>query len=191
MAKKSWEKAFDSIVYLSWPPDPELASDNTVFHECDDFPRIKTLFEFCSVQRDMCAIVNADIVVLERFRQVEKKMESQLVESAVSKRFEFNPEVGLYPAKVVDFGLDIFVANPAVWKAALIEVPEQFRLGHILWDTWTLSFLYHRSKCVDFTPSKTIFHPKHENRIRPYQLECRMEGDNYLHRARFPTNVLS
>lgn len=189
-AKKSWERAFSRVIYFGWPPNPELASEKTLFVESEPFPKIRELCECASEQDQMTAIVNADIVVSKRMLNVEQALMRLGADSAMSKRFEFDPDNKTIPPKIVDSGLDIFIANPVVWAMAAEEVPEQFRIGHILWDTWMLSFFTHHSRCWEITEMQVIFHPKHENRIRPHEIEPRMPEDKYLHRVAWPRYAL-
>jgi hypothetical protein len=165
-AHKSWENAFDLIVYFNEPVE-HLDGPTTLFLPHENFPRIVELAEFCSTQSDWCALLNADIVVGDRFRLVERKLKrSRNASAAVSWRYEFDPQLGMESARVVDNGLDFFAATPAVWRQASLLLHPRVRLGAQSWDTQALSFFstYAIAGFYDLTPARVIFHPKHGGR---------------------------
>jgi hypothetical protein len=74
---------------------------------------------------------------------------------------------------MIDNGLDFFCATPSVWKLAAMMVPKTYRLGHCLWDTFTLGFMctHYYNWLWDFTECRIVFHPKHEDRRRPFDID--------------------
>lgn len=183
-AKQTWEEAFDCVVYFG-KENPALASDKTIFVESDDFPRIKDMMGMCASCGSWSCIINADILVDPKIRLVENDLNERRVQAALSFRYQ------LPMNQVVDYGLDVFCCLPPVWARAMIEVPQKFRIGHILWDTWMMGFLMNITKgnVADFTPSKVIFHPHHEERNRPFDVVDHTRSDpkyRHLKRARFP-----
>lgn len=166
-AHRSWESQFDLIAYFN-DFQPQLAGSNTVFIPSEPFPRIVELAAFCAGQGDWCAILNADIVVGDRFRVIERRLKRSAHACAgVSYRHEFDPKVGLEPARVVDNGLDFFCATPDQWSRAAATLHPRVRLGAQSWDTQALSFFatFSIMGFYDLTPAKVIFHPKHDGRL--------------------------
>ncbi len=162
-------------------PPPEIAQNQSrareswaneigqgvLFIDDDDGPpTIRKLAEVCANQPGWSAICNCDIVIGPNWRLVERELLRSRVSCAISKRWELPADRNLDRAQVVDLGLDFFAATPAIWAAAAREVPEVFRLGKIMWDTWMLGFFMHASQgnCADITPAKVVFHPKHGGR---------------------------
>lgn len=165
-AHESWEKAFDLIVYFN-EPLRYLEGSTTLFVPHEDFPRIVELAEFAAAQSDWVALLNADIVIGDRFRLIERKLKrSRNACSAVSSRYEFDPGEGMERARVVDNGLDFFAATPAIWRQASLLLHPRVRLGAQSWDTQALSFFatYAIAGFYDLTPARVVFHPKHGGR---------------------------
>lgn len=164
-AKASWEKAFSAIWYFNDSPEPELASDKTRMKLTDDWPRIADLVSFAAVQTEWTCLINADIVISPNLFHVERELDRLKAQSAISRRWQL-PE-----NRVLDMGLDWFAATPELWQAIYPHVPKSFRIGHILWDTWMLSAftgIGDPRRSYDITACRTIFHPKHEDRDRPF-----------------------
>lgn len=188
-AKNSWEDAFDCIVYFG-KENPALASDKTIFVESEEFPKIKKMMEMCVTLGDWSCIINSDIVVDPKFRIVEEKLKAGRFQSALSFRFQMPMN------QVIDYGMDIFCCTPPIWARAMIEIPDKFRIGHILWDTWMMGFLMNitNKQVADFTPAHVIFHPHHEDRHRPFSVEDHSKRDpkyRFLNKALFPTIQIS
>ena len=131
-----------------------------------DPPTVKSLVEKCAAAEDWACIINADIIVKKDFRRVEDKLRWNQAQCAVSGRYEFDPDNDLYAPRLNDLGMDIFCAVPEVWKRVAQDIPDKFRLGHILWDAWLLGYwnTNYGETFYDFTPAKVIYHPKHGNR---------------------------
>lgn len=129
-------------------------------------PTIQFLCDWCSRIPGWSAIVNGDIVIGPNWPAVEQALNRTRAVCAISKRYELGPDKNQASARVVDNGLDFFAARPEIWAMAAMEVPPEFRLGKIFWDTWMLGFFMHASKgeCADLTDSRVIFHPRHGNR---------------------------
>lgn len=164
-AKKTWESVFDHIIYFAPCVQPELLSSKTRFILTEDFPQIQRMVAECGKQTDWSCIINADIQVGPRLLEVERGLKERHAQSAISCRYQL-PEKNL-----ADMGLDWFAAAPDLWNLIAKRVPQSFRIGHILWDTWMLAAFMkigNPMRCYDVTGSKFIFHPQHEERFRPY-----------------------
>lgn len=173
-ARQSWLRAFDAIVYFN-QPDGNMAGDNIGFIPWEPFPEISVMAEFCSVQRDWCALINADIVVGDKFRQVESDLKQNRALAACSSRYEFEPGQSLDRARVVDQGLDFFAAVPGIWRQVADQIPQRFRIGHCLFDTWLIGFfnkLCRHTGFYDITPARVIFHPRHGDRHPVYDVNA-------------------
>jgi hypothetical protein len=168
-AKESWEKTFDGIIYFG-EPEPELKSPKTQFIPCEPFPPIWLLVLAASQAADHACLINADIVVTPSLRQV---WPMPRMSACTSGRYEFDPFTCDYAgAKVKDMGVDFFMASPVVWRACWRAIPKHLRIGHCSWDSWMLSFLngYCGNRFCDITIYRCIFHPRHEERDRPYHI---------------------
>ncbi len=169
-ALNTWEQEFE-MVFLVIENDKPLEIISPVdakvrFLTTSEVPTIQSLCKLCASFQGWSAIINSDIVIGPNWRVVERELLRSKVVCAISKRWELPSDRNLDNAQVVDLGLDFFAATPAVWAAAAREVPEVFRLGKIMWDTWMLGFFMHvsRGNCADITPAKVVFHPKHGSR---------------------------
>lgn len=164
-AWQSWHMVMSAIVYFN-DPQPELESPITRFIPSEPYPRILDLVEFCMNQEDWCCIINADIVITERFRAVEKKLKSRNLYCSSSWRHEFDPAVGIDPCSRVDNGLDYFGASPKFWEEVYQDVPDTLRLGSQQWDSWMLAYFGQRgaSGFAHISDSKCVRHPKHGSR---------------------------
>ena len=70
------------------------------------------------------------------------------------------------------------------------NIPKEFTLGRILFDTWLLSFFtaHWWEFCFDISPSKLIYHPVHEERV---DQAMTVNGENeYLKKVRWPKHYL-
>ncbi len=175
-AKESWEAVFDGIVYFG-QRESELASKKTEFIPCGDFPQISLLVLAAAHSLDYACLINSDIVVAPIFRTI---WPIPKMSACTSRRYEFSSESPNYSAaKLADNGVDFFMANPWVWKACWKVIPKEFRIGHIIWDSWMLSFLNKHCgrRFCDITSYRCIFHPKHEERNRPYQIKAHSYSD--------------
>lgn len=175
LAKRSWEGAFTKIIYAGIE-EPELHSQKTTFIQAEDWPRIQTLAQIAAEQQGIVAILNADIVVNNRLREVENRMWARGGVCGSSRRYHFDAHTpDLTHAKLIesDRGRDIFIARQNIWKRIAREVPEYLRIGHQQWDAWMTDFFreHYNQRFIDFTAMKCIFHPKHEDRQMPYANE--------------------
>lgn len=129
-------------------------------------PSISYLTDFCASLPDWSCLLNADIIIGPNWSRAERALRESGAVCAISRRYEIPKDGDLTKAEVVDQGLDFFAATPTIWASAAAEVPEVFRLGKILWDTWMLGFFMHisRGKCADLTPARVVFHPQHGDR---------------------------
>lgn len=117
-------------------------------------------------------IINADIVLLpETFRAVELALHKAHARSATSFRYEFDPHDVQRRIRRYDMGLDIFCALPEVWGRVAQIIPPCYRIGHGVWDTWMVGYFNLEGQpCYDFTGSRCVLHPKHESRVRPFDV---------------------
>jgi hypothetical protein len=164
-AHKSWLSAFDRIFYFGSDED-EFHDDKTTSMPCDEFPRIEALAHFCSQTPGWSCIVNADIVLLpDTFRSVELELRRLKAASAMSFRFEFNPADKTRRIRNYDNGIDIFCATQPVWEKVCKKIPDWYRIGHCIWDTWMLGFFNLEGQpFYEFTGSRCVLHPKHGDR---------------------------
>lgn len=160
-AHHSWEQVFYSIQYFN-NLEPSLSGNQTLFlGGSDERPKVSLLAEHASLQKTWVSIINADIIVHAKLAHVPNQLRKLRGVCAISRRFD-----AYFPDQPLDWGLDFFLATPEVWKAVSFQIPPVFTLGRIRFDTWLCSFFSHRypDQCYDLTPSKLIFHPKHEER---------------------------
>lgn len=185
-ANRSWVRICEKIVYFNHV-EPRMNSDKTLWLPPDEKPSIKRMVMWAAQLNDWSAIVNADIVLPSNFRRVENALRGPAA-CAVSRRYTLPADGDTTAAKLEsgDNGLDFFAATPTVWKKAGATIPESFRLGRIVWDTWMLNFFMAEfgNYCYDLTPSRVVFHPKHEDRTD--QNWDFPKSDPYLSKARWP-----
>lgn len=194
-ANVSWSKVFDWVVYWNKFEGkfPSVHTIPTHFrlreHHNETSPTIKEMAKFAGERNELCCIINADIVVTPKLKEVGRWMNANDIRCGTSRRINFNPMFSMEASNLQvpdDMGLDIFIATPEVWSKVAKAVPEQFKLGHVLWDTWMLQYFMHLcpNQCCDFTPSKCVFHPIHGNRgDQTTQMEP--EKDKYLNPEQF------
>lgn len=173
---------FDQIIYFG-EPEPKLQSLKTHFIPCQSKPTIRAMAKTASDYGSWTCIVNADIVVTDKFGEVERRLKQLECECALSGRYDIGTGM------VLDQGLDIFCALPKVWRNVSLRIPKTFTLGRILWDTWTLSYFVknYGRKCADFTPSKCVFHPHHGERV---DQNIEPVDDPYLKNYFWPTTTI-
>lgn len=179
LAKRTWEPIFKNIIYAG-PYEPELDSEKTHFVEAENFPAIQTLVKVAAGQSGVTAILNADIAVSPRIRNIEQRMFISPLLCASSRRWHFDPANPNFEAAQLletDRGRDIFIAKQSVWKHVSEIIPPHYRIGHQQWDAW-MSDLFrdgYAGRWSDFTASKCVFHPHHGDRQMPYA-ESIVEG---------------
>lgn len=153
---------FDRVIYLG-EPCSELSSILTEFVPAGERPSIKTMCKLAASMGTWTAIINADIVVTPKLKSLECSMNGKGVVCGISGRYDLDSGFK------IDQGLDFFVAIPNVWQQVTSRIPIDFRIGFGQWDNWMLNYLslnYGR-RCADLTPSRVIYHPKHEDRLDP------------------------
>lgn len=182
-AKESWEQAFSLIVYFSPRVEPPLKSPKTVWIESEDFPPIKRLVEEAAQAGEWACLVNSDIVIDKRLLIVEQELIARSAHCAMSRRWQMPGN------KIVDLGLDWFAAQPWIWRQMAKVTPPNFRIGHILWDTWVLAALMHFAPkhTYDCTGSRFVFHPQHEDRSRPHAASISAPRDGIMEKLTWPT----
>lgn len=164
-AWRSWQSAFSLIVYLN-DFQPQVDNGKTIFIPSEPYPQIYKMAEIMANQREPCCIINADIIMGDRWNQVYAQLTQRKMLAAVSNRYEFFPDLGLHPAHVVDCGVDFFAATPQIWSIVAGMADERLRLGVGWFDTWLMGCFssFAMRGFWDITPSKVIFHPKHGDR---------------------------
>lgn len=165
-AKESWNKVFQSIIYLGCPI-PGF-QEKTSFIPHTGKPTIKRLAEVCAQQYGWSCIINSDIVMAPQTRHLESNLEAFGGLCAVSRRYEIPPSGNIEDAILLpdDYGLDFFCAKQEVWQFVATVIPEQFKIGMIVWDQWMSNCFVREFQpyCYDLTPSRLVFHPRHANR---------------------------
>lgn len=171
-AKDTWDNVFSKVIYVGPWIEPDLdrhhskdGLSTTTWAGQEDFPKISELVALAANQSEWTCLINADIVVSTNIIYVERELNRLKAQSAISRRWQM-PE-----NRIVDMGLDWFAATPELWQAIAPQVPPSFRIGHILWDTWMLwafTSIGDPRGSYDITACRTIFHPKHEDRDRPF-----------------------
>jgi len=167
-AKKSWDNAFDRIIYFG-PPEKRLESPVTEFVPCEDFPRISVMALVASWQDHPVCLLNADIVVATDLKAIVNQGWAKHGLAMTSQRLEFDPKTEDYfRARVVDYGCDFFCALPEVWRQVYKAIPPTYRLGNGGWDNWMLGFLTLTlpRRFFDLSTQAPIFHPRHADRKR-------------------------
>lgn len=172
-AHESWKRLFKMIFYFG-QPESALFDAHTRFAPVQgeaQWPTMVEMMRFAGGQPDWAVILNADIILAEKFKGVVRFMEQRGIQAATSKRWQFNGSMDA--AKVTDRGLDIFIARPWLWQQLAKEMPTGYRMGHCEWDTWVLGKLMEKTqwKMGDFTESRCVFHPIHEGRNMPLNSE--------------------
>ena len=165
-ANRSWTRLFDKIIYFN-VSDPRMASDKTLFLPTEGKPSIQKIARFCGGLAGWSCLVNADIFIPQKFRQVENALLAKGGGCAVSRRFTLPADGDTATARLTDLGLDFFTATGPVWQAVAEKIPPEFCMGRIAWDNWLLNFFMaeYGNDCYDLTNSRVVFHPMHEDRI--------------------------
>jgi hypothetical protein len=165
-ANLGWWKVFSQIAYFG-KSDTRLCNGRVCFvTNFDDPPKARDMMAVAATDPGWSCIINADIVVDPRFAALEAALDAKGAVCAFSLRYQFKHGQAPSYARVEDMGLDIFCAKQEVWANAAKHVPPSFRIGKIMWDTWTLQFFARNygDRCYDFTASRLIFHPQHGGR---------------------------
>ncbi len=183
----SWS-VFEKVI-LFGDYEAELARENVKFFPCVGKPFIWQLTDLAATQNDWACIINSDIVLGVRWREVEAKLRSTWAIAAMSKRYNFDTTNDDDAGTVDDNGLDFFAAHPDTWALVAREVPRVFQLGKILWDTWMIGFLAAKAglNFADLTPAKVIFHPRHGHRTDQHIAKV---SDKYIDRVRWPIMMI-
>lgn len=176
IAHNSWEHVFSSIHYFG-PVETDLAGYKTRFVKSEPFPKIRDMAAYASNSTSgYAAILNADIVVTPEIMGLETHMVQKARRCGSSRRWHFKLTGGNLRDMLKtawlgnDRGRDIFVAHYMVWRKLADQMPDCFRIGNPYWDAWITDWFreHYNDNFVDFTTSKTVFHPEHEGRNYPY-----------------------
>jgi hypothetical protein len=162
----SWEDLFETILLLG-DPEPELAMKNTVFIPGSSRPSIKDMIGFLASTNEWGTWINADIVLKPGFFLIENDMRRFKFTAATSFRYTFNPdnpEAGIVKEKK-DYGLDVFVCTPEVWRDMYQHIDPRFVKCGMVYDSWMSGFLNARHRLADFTDRGLVLHPKHGGRV--------------------------
>lgn len=191
-AARSWSLYFEKVYYLS-QSEIDLTYRHVTFLTADEWPRVKEMAKVAAqLKSAFICLINADIFLAPAFKTVEERMVKGHVKCATSRRHQFDPgDITKRDIRLVDFGLDIFIGTPEVWRAVADKMPAAYRLGHPNWDGWLSGFLNatYKGSFVDFSHLKCVLHPKHEGRELPYQAEVGVK-DRYLNHAAVPGRKL-
>lgn len=160
-AKRSWDEAFDEVFYFN-VEEPQLGTGKTTFIPTLDHPPIVDMCRLCSIASRWACIINADIIVSPRVREIERRAEARGAYALTSFRYQLNNG----RQQVIDNGLDWFAALPWVWLTAVDKCPGQLRIGHPTWDTWMIGLFNYAAgtRFYNVTNHQLIFHPRHEDR---------------------------
>lgn len=183
-AHQSWIMAFERIIYVG-KSCPELSSILSEFVPGEDRPSIQHLCKIAASVGTWAALVNSDIVISPKLKEVESRMNGQGLKCALSQRHDL--ESGF----VIDQGLDFFAGVPEVWKAAAEQIPRDFRISFGQWDNWMLGHFVcgYGRKCADITREKIVYHPKHEDRLGP-NWESPAQQHKYVKQHYWPSMIL-
>lgn len=141
------------------------------FVASEQFPKIIRMAEFAASLPGWTAILNADIVIKGNMKGITQRIVQAGAKCAVSQRYEFaspDPQEG----KVVDLGLDFFLANQDTWRRISEEYPEHYRFGHSSWDALMLGAFncIGRHDCHNITAHRFCFHPRHGERRQVFHI---------------------
>lgn len=188
-ALKSWSRVFSEIL-LFGKEDEEVSFvggiEKVAFVGCLGRPEIKQLCALAAATGEWCCLLNADIIVGQSWTWVQQELKMSGMKCAISRRWEIPPSGDTGHSNLKDLGLDFFCAEPDIWSAASKEIPEDFQIGRIMWDTWMLAFFMEQSggKCADLTHARVVFHPQHGHR-RDQGLELTDKG--FFNKVKWPT----
>lgn len=161
-AFRSWLDVFDSIIYFG-APEPPLVSAKTEFISSPEPPTIRSLMLLGALAKEPACIINADILLAPNaFEMLSGAMKK--FQAAISFRYEFDPvKRDLSRAKRVDNGLDVFIAQPSLWRRCWSVCPDKFRIGKPVWDSWLFMWLFNncKGKFTDLSTWRFVYHPKH------------------------------
>lgn len=182
IAKLSWDVVFDQIHYFN-ALEPQLATSSTIFiarEQPDERPSIALMAEHAAQLPGWTALINADIIVSKKLSLMPFILDGQHVCCALSRRWRTPSD-----NQPIDWGLDFFLAKSMVWKTVAAQVPKDFLMGKIRWDTWLCSFWCHRydTHCADLTASRLIYHYDHNERGDQHLKD---PDDFYLRNPRYP-----
>jgi hypothetical protein len=183
LAFRSWMMCAQRV-FLFGDIVPELRSNKVSFVPCEQFPRIRDMAHLAGQQRGKIVMIcNGDIMVDPRILKVEMKLKLSHSLCASSRRWHFDSELTMNKAMEGasltdaqgrdDRGRDLFMARAEVWARIAREMPEKYRIGNATWDAYlTDAFRAHwNEKFFDFSALRLVFHPHHEGRRRPYDVE--------------------
>lgn len=189
-ANASWQSVFDTVYYFG-EPEEHLSGNIVQWIPINGrFPLMRDMMGLAGDQRQMVAILNADIEVTTKLLTVECQMDQKQIQAATSKRWQYDG--ALSERQVIDKGLDIFIARPWLWRQLAKECPAGYRIGHCEWDTWCLGMLmrYTHRKMADFTESKCVLHPVHGGRDMPLNGEVPKMPEWLYDYAKMPTRKI-
>lgn len=183
-AHRNWLTAFERMIYVG-EYSSELHSILSEFVPAEDRPSIQSLCAIAAQMGTWTALINADIQVPPKIKEVERRMDAQGIKCAVSQRYDL--ESGF----VIDQGLDFFCAVPSVWEAAAKKIPSEFRIGYGSWDNFMLGFFVceYGRKCADISRERCVFHPRHNDRKNP-NWEGKALEHKYIRQHFWPSMIL-
>lgn len=171
LAFRTWQGVFDKIIYFG-PEEPELASSKTMFVPIADFPSIKEMAAMLARNKGFHVLLNADICVAPRIKDLPAYMKFNGKSSASSRRWHFRKEDNTFDKADMgdDRGRDFFMCRSDIWHAVAETINPGFRIGHQKWDAWMVNFLRakYNDGFADISGDRLIFHPVHEGRKMPH-----------------------
>ena len=194
-AAQSLQAQFNvSNIYYVGHYEDGLNSEKTMFIRPEGtHPTIKSMADFASkLSAEYVAILNADIVLGSAIAEVEKRMHDMALPAATSYRYEFDPEDYPNLDGAVHHhevrGMDIFIANPGIWKLVAKDIPETLWFGHQTFDSWLCGYFCHHLGYGfrQFTDMRCVFHPKHGGRLTPFSPQIKNDSP-YFTRAKRPS----
>lgn len=171
-ARKSWLNVFDRVFYLGdEEPDLHPLNGYTRFIPSEDFPTIESMAGLAARQSCPVAIINADIIVAPKLRDLMMEMEvGRAPPCMYSQRWQFHGD-NIDSATLIDgdSGLDVFIALQRIWAEVDKQIPSYFRIGHPCFDGW-MSGMFNKLGAGNFTNRRLVFHPIHRDRFQGYSI---------------------
>ena len=180
-ALESWEGVTEQITFFNIenaiPWRPSKTKIKWAIPQKDPPQLIQLIAEAAQHKDDeVVAIVNSDILLDRKVLNINKLKALQKWRkwAATSPRWTYEGD-NVNNAKIIDYGIDIFVAPGLVWQAMFEECPPFLRMGCILWDNWVNCWLKANIEetYVNMRPWRCVFHPVHEEgqQQNPYTKE--------------------
>lgn len=171
-ARDSWLGLGCKVVIVG-PENPEYAKPGVEFTGHPPFPKKNLIFGKAAAQSGIVALVDADLIVSESVNQALEYISNGTVKMLTSKRWTYNPAMFDLNAAFVDpndNAVDCYIGDSSLFVHPASVMPGSFREAHNIWDTWAVGY-FNKTLGTAFksaTKFKFLFHPKHEERRKPY-----------------------